>query len=103
MNDSTTAVLTILVIGLLYLGANWIDKNSKFQNIIIDFSIGTWYTYIVERDRKLIPIKVKEMFVKNCDDVKTFLLYKEEYFEIGELIDIFEEECKYVHGMRGEK
>jgi len=30
MNDSTTAVLTILVIGLLYLGAEWIDKNSKF-------------------------------------------------------------------------
>lgn len=30
MNDSTTAVLTILVIGLLYLGAIWIDKNSKF-------------------------------------------------------------------------
>nr|DAG08909.1 MAG TPA: hypothetical protein [Caudoviricetes sp.] len=30
MSDSTTAVLTILVIGLLYLGAIWIDKNSKF-------------------------------------------------------------------------
>lgn len=30
MSDSTTAVLTILVIGLLYLGAIWLDKNSKF-------------------------------------------------------------------------
>lgn len=30
MSDSTTAVLTILVIGLLYLGAIWIDKNNKF-------------------------------------------------------------------------
>lgn len=30
MSDSATAILTILVIVLLYLGANWIDKNSKF-------------------------------------------------------------------------
>ena len=61
MNDSTTAVLTILVIGLLYLGANWIDKNSKFQNIIVEFSIGMWYTNNVERDRKLFPIGEEKM------------------------------------------
>ncbi len=41
------------------------------------------------------------ILISSGDDVKTFLLYKEEYYEIGELIDIFEEGCKYVYGMKG--
>lgn len=39
------------------------------------------------------------LLISNDGDYKTFLLYKEQYFEISELIDIFEEECKYIQGL----
>lgn len=43
------------------------------------------------------------ILISNCGEYKTYLLYKEEYYEIGELINIFEEECKYIYGMKGDK
>ena len=49
---------------------------------------------------KVIDIFETQMIlISNCGNYETFLLYKEQYYEISELINIFEEECKYVHGL----
>jgi hypothetical protein len=59
----------------------------------------TLITNIVIFSRVIDTFETQMLLISNDGDYKTFLLYKEQYFEISELIDIFEEKCKYVQGL----